>query len=81
MPYGVYGAWLVIDFRLMWMTIILSIGLSLIVLALFVRNRRWHEYITLFVAISTIVFLLVTLVLIVFFGRSVIMSRDFFLLQ
>ena len=78
MPYGVYGAWLVIDFRLMWLTLLLSVGLSMIVLAVFVHHRRWHEYVTLFFAISTIIFLLVLLVLMVFFGHSVIMTRDFF---
>jgi len=78
MPYGVYGAWLVIDFRLMWFSFILSISISLVIIALFIRNKGWHEYLTLFLAISTIVFLLILVVLNVFFGHAIIISRDFF---
>jgi len=78
MPYGLYGAWLTVDFRLLWFGLILSIGISLIILAFFIQNRRWHEYLTLFMAISTITFLLTLLVLRLFFGHSIIVTRDFF---
>ncbi len=81
MPYGIYGAWMTVDFRLLWFTLVLSVGLSLVILAIFVKDRSWHEYVTLFFAVATIMFLLILLALRLFFDHSIIVTRDFFRLR
>ena len=81
MPYGIYGVWLAIDFRLLWLTLLLSTGLSFILMAFIGKGSKWHEYITLFVSILVISFIFTLIIIELLFGRGVIITRDFFPLQ
>ena len=81
MPYGVYGAWVAIDFRLLWLVLFLSAGISLVLIGLKSGPRRWHEYVTLFVALFVINFIGILVLLKLFIGKSILITRDFFPLK
>ena len=60
-----YAGWFVLDVRLLAFVVLISVFLTLGILALFFRGRRWHEYATAFVGI----FLLVLAVTLLVFNR------------
>lgn len=60
-----YAAWVVFDLRLLVFVILISLFLTLGIVALFFRGRRWHEYVTAFVSI----FVLVLLICLLIFNR------------
>ena len=57
-----YAAWLVFDLRLLIFVVLISLFLTLGIVALTFRGRQWHEYITAFVSIFTAI-LIVTIVI------------------
>ena len=59
---GHYAAWLVFDLRLLIFVVLISLFLTLGIIALFFRGRRWHEYLTAFVSIY-IAMLIVTILI------------------
>lgn len=58
----IYLIWIELDLRLMGFLTLVSVMLAILGLALFVRQRRWHEYVTAFVAL----FLLMIVVSVLF---------------
>ncbi|MFT5430088.1 MAG: hypothetical protein ACI9OJ_000761 [Myxococcota bacterium] len=56
-----YAAWVVLDLRLMIFVILISLFMTLGIVALFFRGRRWHEYATASFSLF-IVILIVTIV-------------------
>lgn len=58
-----YAGWVVVDLRLFLFTLLVSLFLTVSMLALFARGRKWHEYITMFVAIYS---LAVTTIILIF---------------
>jgi len=75
---GIYGGWIAVDVRLLLFLALLSSGVSSLLLGLLVRRRAWHEYLTLFVATATILFVLGLVLLQTVLDYPVIVSRDFF---
>ncbi len=63
MSQNLYAGWIVLDLRLLVFILLISLFLTVSVLTLFVRGRRWHEYVSLSIALYAIAF---TLILIVF---------------
>ena len=78
MPTGIYGAWIAINFSLLWLVIFLSLGISLVFLALFGRGRRWYDHVTFFTAVFIISLAIVLFLVKLMFGQGVIITRDFF---
>jgi hypothetical protein len=78
---GLYAGWIVVDVRLLAFVVLLCLGVSLLLLALLVRRRPWHEYVTLFVSISSILFALSVLLLQTVFDYPILAERDFFPLR
>lgn len=74
---SLYAGWIVVDVRLLLVVLLLSTGLSLMALGLFVRGRRWHEYVTLFVSFFSVLLVLCLLVL-QLLGYPVFIERHFF---
>ncbi len=65
MPFAsqyLYAGWVVLDVRLLLFVVLISLFLSVSVISLFVRNKRWHEYATLFVALYSITFLVLLVI-------------------
>lgn len=75
---GVYGGWIVVDLRLLAFLALLSSGVALLLLGLLVRRRAWHEYVTLFTATATILFVLGLVLLQTVLDYPVVVERDFF---
>jgi hypothetical protein len=75
---GVYAGWIVVDVRLLVFLALLCTGVTLLLLALLVRRRPWHEYVTLFVAVSSILFLVSFAMLQTVLDYPVLVERDFF---
>jgi hypothetical protein len=50
-----YAAWVVFDLRLFAFVSLISLFLSLGVVALFFKGRNWHEYLTAFVGVFVLV--------------------------
>lgn len=46
-----YAAWVVFDLRLLIFVLLISLFLTLGIIALSFKGRRWHEYVTAFVSI------------------------------
>lgn len=57
-----YAGWIVLDLRLLVFVILISLFLTVSVITLFVRGRRWHEYVTIFLAVYAIAFVLILLI-------------------
>ena len=57
-----YAGWFVVDVRLLGFVVLISVFLTLGVLALFFRGRRWHEYVSAFVSIFVLVLVVTVLV-------------------
>ena len=74
----VYAGWIVIDLRTLLALVLLSLGVSLLLLGLLVRRRAWHEYVTLFVALSSILLVAGFLLLQTVLHHPVVVERDFF---
>ena len=70
-----YAGWFVVDVRLLGFVVLISVFLTLGVLALFFRGRRWHEYLSAFVSI----FVLVLVVTVLIFNK--IASYPVFLIE
>jgi len=78
---GVYAGWIVIDLRALLALALLSVGVSLLLLGLLVRRRAWHEYVTLFVALTSILLVAGFLLLQTVLHHPVLVERDFFPLR
>ena len=78
---GVYAGWIVVDLRALLTLGLLSIGVSLLLLGLLVRRRAWHEYVTLFVALTSILLVAGFLLLQTVLHHPVLVERDFFPLR
>ncbi len=57
-----YAAWVVFDLRLLAFVSLISLFLSLGVVALFFRGRAWHEYLTAFFGVFALVLAITILV-------------------
>lgn len=75
---GVYAGWIVIDVRLLVFLVLLCAGVSLLLLAFLVKRRAWHEYVTLFFAMASLLFLVSLLMLQTVLNYPVIVERSFF---
>lgn len=78
---GIYAGWIVVDIRLLTFLALLSTGISLLLLGLLVRRRPWHEYVTLFTALTVILFGIGLFLLQTFLNHPVVVERDFFPLR
>ena len=78
---GLYAGWIVIDMRLLVFLLLLSSGISLLLLGLLVRRRAWHEYVTLHVAITTVLLIVGFALLQTVLHYPVFVERDFFPLR
>jgi len=78
---GVYAGWIVVDLRALLALALLAVGVSLLLLGLLVRKRAWHEYVTLFVALSSILLIAGFFLLQMALHHPVIVERDFFPLR
>jgi len=78
---GVYAGWIVVDLRALVALLLLSTGVSLLLLGLLVRRRAWHEYVTLFVALASILIVAGFVLLQTVLHHPVIVERDFFPLR
>lgn len=78
---GLYAGWVVVDVRLLVFLVLLTLGISSLLLALLVRRRAWHEYVTLFISVSSLLFLLAVLLLQTILNYPVLVERDFFPLR
>lgn len=54
-----YAGWIVLDLRLLVFVVLISLFLTVSVITLFVRGRRWHEYVTIFVATYSLAFVVI----------------------
>jgi hypothetical protein len=57
-----YAGWIVLDLRLLVFVLLISLFLTVSIITLFVRGRRWHEYVTIFVAVYTLAFAVILVV-------------------
>lgn len=57
-----YAAWVVVDLRLMIFVTLISLFMTLGIVALFFRGRRWHEYVTASVSIFVAVLVVTVIV-------------------
>jgi len=78
---GLYAGWIVVDVRLLLVLLLLSIGIAMLLLGLVVHRRAWHEYVTLFVAISAILFTIGLFLVQVVLDYPAFVERHFFPLQ
>jgi len=78
---GIYAMWTMVDVRLLVSLALLCVGITLLLLGLLVRRRVCHEYVTLFVAISAILFGVGFWLLQTVFDYPILLERDFFLLR
>jgi hypothetical protein len=78
---GLFAGWLVVDVRLGLILAVFCTGVALLLLGLLVRRRAWHEYVSLFVAITTVLFSLGFLLLQTVLRYPVLVERDFFPLK
>ncbi len=78
---GLYAGWVVVDVRLFVFLTLLCTGITVLLLALLVRRRAWHEYVTLFVAVSSILFVVAFVLLQTVLGYPLVVERDFFPLR
>lgn len=78
---GLYAGWIVVDVRLLVFLALLAVGIALLLLGLLVRRRAWHEYVTLFVAISSVILVVGLLLLQTVLNYPVVVERDFFPLR
>lgn len=49
-----YAGWIVVDVRLFAFVLLISLFLVVSIITLLVRGKRWHEYVTLFVALYSL---------------------------
>ena len=78
---GLYAGWLVLDVRLLLFLVLLCAGITLLLLAVLVRRRAWHEYVSLFVASWAVLVALGLLLLQTILSYPVVVERDFFPLK
>lgn len=78
---SVYAGWIVLDLRALIALLLLAVGVALLLLGLLVRRRAWHEYVTLFVALSSILLVAGFLLLQTVLHHPVLVERDFFPLR
>lgn len=78
---GLYAGWILVDVRLFAFLVLLCTGITILLLGLLVRRRAWHEYVTLFVAISSILFAVGCGLLQTVFDYPILVERDFFLFK
>lgn len=73
-----YAGWFVFDLNLAVLLVVLSVAISVLLVAVAIRNRKWHEYFTLLVALTVIVFVLGSVLLQTVFGFPIFVERHFF---
>lgn len=78
---GLYAGWILVDLKLLAVLVLLSVGIALLLVALVVRRRAWHEYVTLFLALTSILFALGMLLLQVVLDYPVFVERHFFQIE
>ncbi|MBL6974215.1 MAG: hypothetical protein ISR64_00650 [Deltaproteobacteria bacterium] len=78
---GLYAGWILVDVRLFAFLALLCTGITILLLGLLVRRRAWHEYVTLFVSVASILFGVGFLLLQTVFDYPILVERDFFLLK
>jgi len=77
----VYGGWIAIDVRSLATLGLLSIGIALLLIGVFLRRRPWHHYLLSFLALFLGVFLLGFLLVQTILPFPVVVVRDFFPLR
>jgi|GEM_PF-1521077 len=75
---GAYAGWLVIDLKLLGAVILLSVGIALLIIGVFVRKKAWHEYVTIFVSLTTAFVAIAFFVCHVILRYPIILQRHFF---
>ena len=73
-----YAAWVVFDLRLFIFVALISLFLSLGIVALFFRGRAWHEYLTAFIGIFVLIVVVTVLVFNHIAGYPVFRVEDVF---
>ncbi|HOU53373.1 MAG TPA: hypothetical protein PLQ97_05535 [Myxococcota bacterium] len=77
----VYGGWIAIDVRALITLALLSVGIGLLLVGLFLRRRPWHQYLLTFLSLFVLVFLIGFVLLQTVFSFPVVVARDFFPLR
>ncbi len=77
----VYGGWIAIDVRALVTLVLLSVGIGLLMVGLFLRRRPWHQYLLAFLSLFLLVFLVGFVLLQTVFSFPVLVARDFFPLR
>lgn len=75
---GLYAGWILVDVKLLAVLVLLSVGVALLLLALIVHRRAWHEYVSLFLTVATILFVVGLFILQVVVDYPVFVERHFF---
>lgn len=57
-----YAGWIVLDLRLLVFVLLISLFLTVSIITLFVRGRRWHEYVTIFIAVYALSFVVILVI-------------------
>ena len=78
MEQHLYAGWFVVDTRLLLFVGLISIFLTASIITLFIRKRRWHEYVTIFFAMQALSFVLLMLVLNLIADYPVFRIESFF---
>lgn len=73
-----YAAWVVFDLRLLIFVVLISLFLTLGIVALSFKGRRWHEYLTAFVSIFIFVLIVSVLIFNKVAGYPVFLIEDVF---
>ena len=73
-----YAAWLVFDLRLLVFVVLISLFLTLGIVALAFKGKTWHEYLTAFVSIFVAVLLVTVIVFNNIAGYPVFMIEQVF---
>jgi hypothetical membrane protein len=75
---GAYAGWIVVDLRLLTAIVLLSVGITLLLIGIFVRKKAWHEYVTIFVALTTTFIAIAFFVCHAILRYPVVLQRHFF---
>ncbi len=73
-----YAAWLVYDLRLLIFVILISLFLTLGIVALAFKGKKWHEYLTAFVAIFVAVLFVTVMIFNNIAGYPVFLIKEVF---
>ncbi len=73
-----YAGWIVLDLRMIIFILLISLFLTTSIVTMFVRNRAWHEYMTIFVALYSLAVVLQVVVLNVLLSQPVLRIEALF---